>query len=241
MSSFLVPSFLRLLVHLDSQGQEFKLFFRTFGTDLPILAKELNDFCEGRHPQFPEVRLDGSDGRRDLRLQTGAEGGACRLARIQHRKDGHFVLISGQSGLDEEGLPDLDALSLAGTAVEGQEAVTRVFAEMTADNHTFGLRDDYTWWNDHKRDGNFGKLLLLDPEDTQRLQLFVDDNIKRTPEEGHGIVDVRDSKTWEPIPPHKTFGRYVARCSPYAAVTDSDYYINLVQKHVAALRQVNFT
>eukprot|EP00897_Mesotaenium_endlicherianum_P002552 jgi/Mesen1/2324/ME000155S01417 len=64
----LLPSFFELLRHLAAQRRDFAVVFRTFGTDLPEIAAELNLFCRGLHPFHPGVKLDGSDGRNDLQL-----------------------------------------------------------------------------------------------------------------------------------------------------------------------------
>lgn len=37
------------------QGQDFKLVFRTFGSDITDVVKEMNLFATGQHPLFPEV------------------------------------------------------------------------------------------------------------------------------------------------------------------------------------------
>merc|ERR1739838_846867 len=61
----LIPSFLDLLVHLKRSGRSFTLCFRTFGEDLASVAEDLNRFCEGKHPLYPGVKMDGSDGQPD--------------------------------------------------------------------------------------------------------------------------------------------------------------------------------
>jgi hypothetical protein len=37
------------------QGQDFKVVFRTFGTDIKDVVHEMNLFATGQHPLFPEV------------------------------------------------------------------------------------------------------------------------------------------------------------------------------------------
>eukprot|EP00438_Fugacium_kawagutii_P017283 Skav213680 [mRNA] locus=scaffold491:352668:357763:- [translate_table: standard] len=63
-----VHAFFRLLVELKRSKRSFSLIFRSFGEDLELVAKELNDFCEGNHPLFPGFRMDGSDGEPDYRF-----------------------------------------------------------------------------------------------------------------------------------------------------------------------------
>ncbi|XP_060750432.1 uncharacterized protein LOC132862434 isoform X1 [Tachysurus vachellii] len=58
---WILPSFFHLLQDLASQGIEFSIFFRTFGTDLPRLLKVVRQVLEhGTHPLFsvlPELKL----------------------------------------------------------------------------------------------------------------------------------------------------------------------------------------
>lgn len=51
---WILPSFFQLLQDLTSQGIEFSVFFRTFGTDLPRLLMVVQQALEhGTHPLFP--------------------------------------------------------------------------------------------------------------------------------------------------------------------------------------------
>jgi len=69
-SWLLLPSFLEAIMELASRPDiDLLLQFRTFGTDLPRVAREWNAFCAGRHPlSRRRRRLDGSDGGRDYRI-----------------------------------------------------------------------------------------------------------------------------------------------------------------------------
>uniref|UniRef100_A0A7S3XRG7 Uncharacterized protein n=1 Tax=Heterosigma akashiwo TaxID=2829 RepID=A0A7S3XRG7_HETAK len=61
-SWLLLPSFLEAIMELASRPDiDLLLQFRTFGTDLPRVAREWNAFCAGRHPlSRRRRRLDGS-------------------------------------------------------------------------------------------------------------------------------------------------------------------------------------
>ena len=56
--------------------------------------------------------------------------------------------------------------------------------------------------------------------------MFFDDNIER--DRAH-IVDVRDAKTYAPVPFEVSQGRYLRRVDPYQAILDREYYVKEVQ------------
>lgn len=64
----------------------------------------------------------------------------------------------------------------------------------------------------------------------QLNQVFFDDNIER--DRAH-IVDVRDARTYEPVPFGVSQGRYLRRVDPYQAILDKEYYVHEVQRVLA--------
>jgi hypothetical protein len=69
----MLPAFFALIARLHTLGVDFRIVFRTFGIDIPRVAKEFNMFCSGQHPlssrYLPEgVKMDGSGGTVDRRL-----------------------------------------------------------------------------------------------------------------------------------------------------------------------------
>lgn len=70
----ILPSFFKLLSYLHQKKCDFRIIFRTFGTDIERVAEELNTYCEGNHPLFPldevdptqSVHLDGHYSPSDL-------------------------------------------------------------------------------------------------------------------------------------------------------------------------------
>ena len=49
----ILPSFFHLILSLKQQNINFKIVFRTFGSDIPNIANEYNLFCENKHILFP--------------------------------------------------------------------------------------------------------------------------------------------------------------------------------------------
>lgn len=53
---WILPSFFQMLQDLSSQGVEFSILFRTFGTDLPRVLNAVKHAVEqGSHPIFPDL------------------------------------------------------------------------------------------------------------------------------------------------------------------------------------------
>jgi hypothetical protein len=67
---FILPTFFKMIQDLVKDGLEFSLIIRTFGIDIDEIAEELNSFCEGKHPDYPNVKFNGQDGTIDLRVNS---------------------------------------------------------------------------------------------------------------------------------------------------------------------------
>ncbi|CAM9895321.1 unnamed protein product [Ascophyllum nodosum] len=59
-SFYIIPSFFECLRALKEVHADFALVFRTFGGEIAGVASEHNAFCEGKHPLFPGVKMDGT-------------------------------------------------------------------------------------------------------------------------------------------------------------------------------------
>jgi hypothetical protein len=123
----LLPAFLHFLLRLQSSYPpgRFALQFRTFGDDLPRVAREFNALCRGQHPLFPDqcfgggggggggidhsLDLDG-DGECFGCMYRDEEGPALILGTFEqpgsrgelagYRRRGHRVMESVQVGFD---------------------------------------------------------------------------------------------------------------------------------------------
>lgn len=93
-SVFLLPCFIHVLIELKRQGRSFTLLFRTYGLDLAKVQKELNALCEGKHPLYPDVRMDGSDGEADYRmhLESLTQSGTWYRENVGKASDGQEVI-----------------------------------------------------------------------------------------------------------------------------------------------------
>ncbi|KJE98228.1 hypothetical protein CAOG_09186 [Capsaspora owczarzaki ATCC 30864] len=243
----LVPAFLDLLVFLDKhrlfhsqapaeldaggndpRGTTFSIAFRTFGDDIQRIIQDLNRFCEGRHPMYPQVRLDGSNGSADLRiLNNDAVGCFYRCgpssddsyliqgtiekpprmaAGIQHYADNH------------PGLP----------VIQGFAAIHAAIGALVCTHSCIALRDYFEWWSANRESISSGKLLLVG-DDLPFESMFFDDNF-RDDEKGHikNIVDVRDMATEEAVHVSESINRHVFTVKPFGVITDRRYFIRRV-------------
>jgi hypothetical protein len=101
----IVPSFLRLISHLDRNNVDFRIIFRTFGVDVARVAAEFNMFCEGRHPVFNRldsvvsdgigVDIDPVTGERRVRKMDGSAGTTDRRLRLPDHS-GRLLRTAGQ-------------------------------------------------------------------------------------------------------------------------------------------------
>lgn len=74
-----------------AQERDFTLVFRTFGTDIEEVVDEISMFATGQHPDYPNVRMGGSDGRTDLRMSI--PGSSACFVRTTAKADGSLLLL----------------------------------------------------------------------------------------------------------------------------------------------------
>lgn len=203
---FLLPSFLRCVLRLEEEKRDFRIVFRTFGTDIADVISEFNLFCSGNHPCFPGVPPQMSH----------------RIVNLPHD--------SGEFYRDDAGFH----LSMCNRVKGGVELVQQVhgLAECTSalNAKLFGepktlslaLRDYYPFWKKSKEADDSGKPLFVEaPKAGAAHHIFFDDNIER--DRAH-IVDARNAASGEPLPFSETQGVYLVKAEPLLAIKDPDYF-----------------
>lgn len=218
----LLPAFIHFLLRLqaDYPAGRFALQFRTFGDDLPRVAREFNALCAGQHPLFPGQRL-GSDGvggplvDHSLDLEKDAEcfGSMYRDAQGPVLVLGTFDGPSSRADLaryQERGHRVLGSVEEIHAFVRQKQASTR---------STLAIRDYWPWWRENLEDGSAGKLVMVDDE---ALTIVVDDNIEK--KRSH-IVDLRFARTGSPVPFAEGVARgHLVRAEPFLALTQPQTY-----------------
>eukprot|EP00405_Crypthecodinium_cohnii_P011723 CAMPEP_0206427692 /NCGR_PEP_ID=MMETSP0324_2-20121206/5194_1 /ASSEMBLY_ACC=CAM_ASM_000836 /TAXON_ID=2866 /ORGANISM="Crypthecodinium cohnii, Strain Seligo" /LENGTH=558 /DNA_ID=CAMNT_0053893025 /DNA_START=217 /DNA_END=1893 /DNA_ORIENTATION=+ len=178
-----INAFFELLVFLKRQKRSFCIVFRTFGEDLGEVAEEVNKFCEGRHPAFPDARFDGSDGEPDYRIP---KEDYTRMGTF-HRDDEALSLVMGTWEQPGEGkYKDVENRSASfykdwpnAKVISGHAEVADYVEEMTSKPGSIGLRDYFQFWKRHGRTSKGGKVLFVDKRMSSKTHsVFFDDNIR---------------------------------------------------------------
>lgn len=230
----LIPAFFELLIFLKQSGRSFTVCFRTFGEDLDKVAKELTQFCEGRHPLFPGFVMDGSDGDADYRLTVPDPE---RCGTFFREKDGKMSLVMGtveQPGEGQYKSVKDRTLGFFGRfpgvrLYEGLDVVSSFLSTRCASPGSFGLRDHYAHWKANGQVSEAGKVFCFDHErGSPYHNMFFDDN-----------VDFTDFKIVCPIyikQPDRRFPvlalmqSHVCKAEPLLAIRDRQYFINELQR-----------
>ncbi|KAL3136782.1 hypothetical protein ABBQ38_005496 [Trebouxia sp. C0009 RCD-2024] len=231
----ILPSFFELLKHLQSQGRDFTIVFRSFGDDISEVVEEMNAFATGQHPSYPEVRMDGSDGHTDLRMSMPDNVGA--FYRSSTKSDGSALCLGASQMVmtaKQLSLQELEACA----AQSGRKLLT-TFPEMRLAflhecgkrriNRAFALRDYYPFWKTNAERSQAGKLLLLSRRDEEHIQIMFDDNI------GYGsphIVDARDAETGQSVSFKEVNGKHLLKAEPLNAILDPQYFVRQVHECV---------
>lgn len=234
----IIPAFFELLLFLKKEKRSFTLCFRTFGADLEDVAAELRSFCEGTHPYYPGVRMDGTDGEPDYRMSTSdkmscgtfhREAGACSLVMGTQEQPGEGKYRSAKDksiGFYDD-WPGLEIIS-------GFDAVAGYLTERFGRCGTIGIRDYFGYWKAKRMTSEGGKLFFYDPRAcTKRHEVFFDDNISF--DDGYIVQPVNlmspDQKPWV----NALLETHLVRAEPLWSVVRNDYFISELARLEEAL------
>lgn len=224
---FILPAFFELLIHLKQTNRPFNVVFRTFGMDIGSVGQEFNAFCEGWHPRYPGIILDGSDGGLDMRLDTNDPLSYGIFFR--ERDEIHLILgttLELNKSFRKRGAGILQYSRIPGTTVVSSIPAVRSFMQQRLQEHgTMAIRDDHFNWAGADKAAHAGKLLLMDPSDYSEHPIFFDDNIGNN---DAVIVDVRDVRTGKNIPFEKT-GAFLVPVRQLDLIRDPSYFVRHVQ------------
>lgn len=115
------------------------------------------------------------------------------------------------------------------------------------ESYSLIVSDDFTYWQQSSESDESGKLFLVHPhhehiahegergpktknremDPPTQIDIFFDDNIER--DRAH-IVDVRDIRTFSPIPFHLSNSIYIRRVQPTLAIQQKDYFVREIDE-----------
>lgn len=90
--------------------------------------------------------------------------------------------------------------------------------EKLIQNSTFIILDDYSFYINNNN--QHGKLFLIDPYDTETLQIFFDSDLHINPNK----IDVYDVVTKKKLSSSYVMNKYVVNIEPYRAILDINYF-----------------
>lgn len=233
---FIITSFFELLVHLKREQRSFTVCFRSFGEDLLSVLEEFNSFCEGRHPRYPKVRMDGSDGQTDYRVCYN-DPSKCGTF---HREDACTSLVMGTFEQPGEGeYKDAKDRSLmfykseisGARLIVGLHAVHDYMERICSTPGTICLRDFHQYWKRKGQTSAGGKVLFVEQDDIRTCvqhQIFFDDNIRF--EDAfivHPIVYTDPARHLWVSPLLRT---HLCRATPWESIGDPQWFVKQVQR-----------
>jgi hypothetical protein len=133
---FILPAFYRLISTLHQRGIDFRIIFRTFGTDAVEVAEEYNSFCANQHTRHAH-HLDMSH--RSL-LPTS-------FARLR-RTSGAVTLEPLYPTLTTSGgFTAHPSLVPPGGVTGVKEIYEFLYRSLLSDSHAFSIQDDFRYWD----------------------------------------------------------------------------------------------
>ena len=232
---FILPSFFELILHLVQTKRTFSIIFRTFGDDIEKLKENFNHFCEGKHPLYPDVCLDGRNGSVDLRFSVSFPE---KQEGCFFRNEEGTYLVFGTTSFPKEHEEGVSFYKNEEKVFEGfgaiHEALRSKVHQLRDGEKERGcilaLRDYYKWWGNNMESPKCGKPFPLNQKDKETLQIFFDDNVMTIEGYAGNIVDTRDVESGEHLELERVLDRHVVKALPHRAILEKNYFIEVVQK-----------
>jgi len=164
--SHILPSVFTTLRTLMERPQTTRIVFRTFGTDLPLIAQAITCFAQGKHPMHSDFKCA------DLVLEQS------NLVRGRwNRETGIYELWT---------MNDTAASTLVAS---GGHAIM----EWMATKACCGIQDDYEFWAENHCEPWAGKPVWV-PCDNSIHHVLLDDNIHNLEHDGIASVHAQSSE-----------------------------------------------
>jgi hypothetical protein len=251
-----LPAFWQLLIHLVKIRRRFSIIFHAFGSeqeDLQLVQRQLNLFCEGKHPAYSGQMktpkpppMNGDKNSQSYILKEEHWGVMDRFSgRLEFAKRSERGLKQEEPPAEAEGEEAKPVEPAEPADVEFKPTVYEfppatdsnrfVYAGMMKqileETNTVAIVDDRDYWVAQQHESKAGKLLLVDHAGGFALV----DNVQHIFFDGHiaadslGRVDVRDLVSGEPLSLQTVNDLFVHRVNFFSAIVDPEYYIKAVE------------
>ena len=162
---YILPSFFRLVQHLQDTHRDFAIVFRTYGLDVPNVLNCLDYTLHGHHPGFRML----------LPMEVNPTPG-----KVIRRGD--MVTFEVPSPHREHSNGFVKTTNIYSTE-------RSIYSMLSDSQGICAFVDDFSHWQNHGYHRHAGKPFWVDPTDTKVQHIFFDDNIRVT--EADSIVDMR--------------------------------------------------
>jgi len=230
----MLPAFFHTLHELKRGGRSFSLVLRTFGSDLPDIAKALNVFARGDHPLYPDFR----DDRLVLTPEQMFRG------RWRGEKGGgddqiEYQLLKWSEGDDESSYCDDDIVAA------GDAELLNIIEHCSV----AGIQDHYSFWDKNNNAPWSGKPVwthrtsACEGSSRNCHHVFFDDNIHNDATdsiaavrvESEGVKGTYKSLSGEDI--LEMQGLHLIKVSTVAPVLDQDWFLHRIREAEERLHQ----
>jgi hypothetical protein len=237
----IIISFFNMLIALKKNKQDFAVVFRFFGqdqSDIEEFIYEFNCFCDCQHPRycgdygFNKFKYDVEKEKKDYRINLET----CEYMGVMYRGDTEEKekLICGSINhppydkIEEqrEEIEQFYQINETQTVSKGYNEIYLDLLDKLTQNCSFVIVDDYSYSKSHN--DKHGKLFLIDPYDSETLQIFFDTDTDENPEK----IDIIDVITKQKIPRERVLGTFLVNVEPYRAILDINYFNNKIEECV---------
>lgn len=178
-SNHILPAFYHTLESLVKQNADFRLVFRTFGSDIQEIAQVVTDFAQGKHPDYPDFKCSQLELPQERLFQ----------GRWKCVADEHIGSKENPFGYIYE-LWDAEETTVVAS---GDEEILNFLKH----HPICGIRDDYQFWKKNGWDPTAGKPIWIpsytpangaDNGFVYEHHLLFDDNIHNLAHDGIGCA-----------------------------------------------------
>lgn len=239
----IIISFFSLMQNLKKIKQDFAVVFRFFGHDEAEIEEfiyEFNCFSDCLHPRycgdygFGKFKFDVEKDKKDFKINSKTQDYMAVSYRSEQENQEKFFFetkdhppfaeIEEQRNNIDEFYTDSQTGGGGITPSVGYKEIYLNFMNKVTENCSFCILDDYSYYTHHNN--SHGKLLLIDPYDTETLQIFFDTDLHKNPDK----VDIIDVVTGKRLDFSYTINKFLVNVEPYKAIVDSNYFNHKIEE-----------